>query len=669
MKRLLIWIAVVAAVCGKTTFAAPFVHPGGLHTQADLERMRTNVLAGNSPWIDDWRMLERDPQAQSNWKTAARGNMGASRQRADLDAHAAYLNALRWAVSGDTNHAETAVRICNAWARSVNEYPAGPDVPGLSGIPIFDFALAGELLRIYPGWKPEDFSGFTNMMVRWCYPVCHDFLTKHNGRCGSFYWANWDACNIGALIAMGVLCDDTNMFNEGVEYFKHGQGMGSISNAVPFLYATNFAQWQESGRDQEHAQLGVGLLGSACQVAWNQGVDLFGYADNRLLAGAEYVAKCNLSYPASTIPYTFYNNCSEARQCNISINGLGRLDRPVWELIYNHYVVRRGLPAPYSTAMTKLMRPERGSGDHFGYGTLAFTLNAAASPYPPLPIPPVPTGLRAEAGVAQVFLNWDKSHNDTAQGYVVRRSTNEDGPFQDIASWSASSAPQFTDNSVSNGVTYYYVVAARNQAGVSANSKPVTAQPMAAGPLPPKWANADIGKMRPAGRATFAAVSQNTFIAKGAGGSLGGKSDALNFTHCAATRDFVLTARMISADWGGGEKIGLAVRESLAPNAKAVVLTLGQVGNRQCRFGTRAEAGASMTSQAGNDYTWLPVWFRIQRAGAVLTGYQSVDGTNWFKVGSSTVTMTNQCLAGLAVTGGKKDAFNTTVFDHVTLKQ
>lgn len=668
MKRLIIWIAFVAVVCGKTAFATSFVHPGGLHTLADLERMRTNVLAGNHPWIDGWQQLLRDPQAQSNWKSAARANLGDSRQRADLDAHAAYLNALRWYISGDTNHAECAVRICNAWAKAVNQVPTGGDIPGLSGIPIFDFALAGELLRIYPGWQLEDFHSFTNMMVKYCYPVCNDFLKNHAGRCDSFFWANWDACNLGALIAMGVLCDNTNMFNEGVEYFKHGQGMGSISNAVPFLYATNFAQWQESGRDQEHAQLGVGLLGSACQVAWNQGVDLFGYADNRLLAGAEYVAKCNLSYPTREIPYTFYNNCSEARQHAISINGLGRLDRPVWELIYNHYAVRCGLSAPYSTAMTKLMRPERGSGDHFGYGTLTFTLNASASPYPPLPIPPVPTGLQAEAGVSQVFLNWEKSPTDAAQGYVVRRSTNDHGPFQDIGSWSANSAPQFTDSKVSNGVMYYYVVAARNQAGVSANSRLATAQPAAAGRIPTQWINADLGKVGLAGGATFAKVSESTFIAKGAGGNIGGKSDAFNFTRCLAKGDFVLTARLVSADWSGREKIGLMARESVAPAAKAVALTLGDVGNRQCRFGTRAEAGASMTSQAGNDYTWLPAWFKIQRAGNVFTGYQSVDGANWFKAGSSTVAMTNQCLVGLAVTGGKKNEFTTTVFDHVSIQ-
>ena len=54
--------------CVRTLLAQPFVHPGGLHTLADLERMRTNVLAGNHPWIDDWQRLERDPLAQTNWQ-------------------------------------------------------------------------------------------------------------------------------------------------------------------------------------------------------------------------------------------------------------------------------------------------------------------------------------------------------------------------------------------------------------------------------------------------------------------------------------------------------------------------------------------------------------------------------------------------------------------------
>ena len=92
-----------------------FVHPGGLHTAADLDRMRSMVAAGEHPWIDGWNVLIRDWKAQSDYKALPNPHMG-SRQRAQNDANAAYLNALRWQISGDKANADCAARILDAWA-------------------------------------------------------------------------------------------------------------------------------------------------------------------------------------------------------------------------------------------------------------------------------------------------------------------------------------------------------------------------------------------------------------------------------------------------------------------------------------------------------------------------------------------------------------------------
>ena len=148
-------------------------------------------------------------------------------------------------------------------------------------------------------------------------------------------------------------------------------------------------------------------MGTACQIAWNQGLDLFGYDNNRLLAGAEYTAKYN---QMQDVPFKYYNNCQPANHKWPAINGRGRLDdRPVWEMLYNHYVVRRGLSAPYVQRMAELMRPEHGSKDHFGYGSLTFALEATACP--PHPVPGRATGLKATAGVGGIIIKTSKKNN------------------------------------------------------------------------------------------------------------------------------------------------------------------------------------------------------------------------------------------------------------------
>jgi autotransporter-associated beta strand protein len=646
----------IAALLLPISANAQFVHPGGLHNQADLDRMKAHVLAGDHPWIDGWNRFLADTGNVLAFNPRATPNMGNSRQNASGDAHIAYNAFLRWYISGDTAYADKAVQICNAWSATVNQVPSGTDIPGLSGIPVFEFAMVGELLRIYPGWASADFDRFKNMMLTYWYPVCHDFLTNHNGTCVTHWWANWDACNLGALIAIGVLCDDRAIFDEGVNYFETGVGAGSMPNAVYYIHPGGLGQWQESGRDQEHAQLGVGLLGAACEIAWKQGVDLYGFDDNRLLKGAEYVARANLSRP---VPYVLYNNCDNVQQSYISINGMGRLDdRPVWELIYNHYVVRKGLGAPNVRKIAELMRPEHGSVDHFGYGTLTFTLDAAASPYPASAIPPPPTGFTATSGVGRVMLKWEPSAGDTAQGYQIQRSTTSGGPYAAIASWADNTYPQRDDTSVTNGTTYYYVIAAINQSGVSARPPEISATPAAAGGLPDGWARQDVGSVNSVGSASYASVAGSTFIIGGNGTTIGGTGDSFSYAYRAVSGDSTIVGRLLI---NGNTKVGLMMRESLAANAKAASLTLGDVGGRETFLGSRSATAGPMSFTQGNDYTWTPVWYKLQRSGDTFTAFQSLDGVQWVEIASTSVPMSGVYFVGLAAVGG------TATFDNVSV--
>jgi len=362
-----------------------FVHPGLLHSAEDFERMITKVAAGAQPWKSGWDVLLANPHSSLNWTpnpapVVYRGT-GSPQNYAQLynDIAAAYALAIRWKISGDTAYADKSVQILNAWSAVLTGIDGTSDKFLASGIYGYEIANAAEIMRTYPGWSAADFDRFKNMMLTVFYPMNHDFLLNHNGACITHYWANWDLCNMASTLAIGVLADDRAIYNEAIAYFKTGTGNGAIEHVVDYLYPDNLGQWQESGRDQGHSALGVGLLGAFSEMAWNQGDDMYSYSQDRFMAGAEYVASYNLG---NSVPYTTYTNCDGVTQTMISASGRGDI-RPIWELLYNHYVNLMGLPAPYIEAFAAKVRPEGGGGDYgttsggydqLGYGTLTATL-------------------------------------------------------------------------------------------------------------------------------------------------------------------------------------------------------------------------------------------------------------------------------------------------------
>lgn len=656
MRRLLTILLLLSFIQGLA--AQAFTHPGGLHTRDDLERMRTKVAAKESPWIEGWKLLLTDRKAQADYKPAPHRHM-VSRQRAQDDATAAYLNALRWAISGDKIHAACAARILNAWADTVSEVPHGPDQPGLSGIPIGSFAIAAELLRGSSEWPAAEQDKFKRLLLDYFYPVCHDFLTRHNGAGDTNYWANWDTCNMRAVLAIGVYCDDRAKFNEAVDYFKTGRGMGAIKNAVPFVFPGGLGQWQESGRDQAHAMGGMGLLAEMCQIAWNQGVDLFGMEDNRLLAGGEYTAQYTLW---KGVPYQFYTNEDRANQYYISSNYHGRLLASHFELLYNHYVVRRGLKAPQVQLFAELRRPEPGEVDVFGYGTLTYTLDAKASPLTTTP-PPVPREVRTEPGIGRIGVKWSPSGAYTAHGYEVCRATSEKGPWESVYSTRTWTTPFWTDTKVEPDKDYFYTVAALNNAGKSQPSALVRAQ-AAAGKEALPAASQPVSHPGTG----YSKLAEGSVILPGSGRELDG-----SFAGMPVAGDFAVTARLVDRQ-GAVEMMGLTVRDPGKDERQRLAITLGESGGRQARFRTRSADGKTR-SVGGNDYTWLPVWFRLQRSGDLISAWQSSDGIEWFKVGESTVKLPDKVLAGMLVSvrGGddsKKGKDSPQAhFDHISFGQ
>lgn len=377
------WAGLQAAAAQEQQPAQAFAHPGLLHTQADLDRMAARVSAGQAPWTDGWNRLTANGRSQSSWaprplEVVVRGGDGQNYPQLYNDVHAAYQNALRWRISGSTAHRDTAVNILNAWSGTLRQVTGNADRYLAAGIYGYQFCNAAELVRGAPGF---DLGRFQQMMIDVFYPLNDWFLVNHNDACITNYWANWDLCNMASILSIGVLCDDRGLYDRAVDYFWNGAGNGSINNAIPFIHG-DLAQWQESGRDQPHSIMGIGLMASFMETAWNQGLDLYAARDNAFAKAAEYVARYNTG---QSVPFTTYRwgtgqNCAPQEQTVISSNGRGQL-RPVWEMVYHHYRSRRGRAMPNVWEAVLDVSPEGGGGDYgttsggfdtLGFGTLAY---------------------------------------------------------------------------------------------------------------------------------------------------------------------------------------------------------------------------------------------------------------------------------------------------------
>ena len=362
-----------AAACARaqtdTAKTQPFVHPGLLHTAAGLQRMRQCVAGGLEPWTSGFEKFRADRCSRADWKlngpleTVTRSPLNASgNAQMVMDGNAAYQNALMWCVTGNEEHAQKAVEILNAWSSTLKKMD-GRDVQLSAGLNGFKFANAAELMRhTYRGWQPADITRCERMLKDVVCPPIKNFALHANG--------NWDAACIKTVMAVGVFCEDRALFDLAASYYRSGKGNGRLTHYV----FNDAGQCQESGRDQQHTQLGLALLAEACEVAWSQGLDLYSEADNRLLKGFEYTARYNLGDDG--VPFVPHiDTTGKYRHKHISADGRGSL-RPIYELVWNHYQNRRGIPAPYTRQAADKLRPEGAAhgADHPGFGTLLFSL-------------------------------------------------------------------------------------------------------------------------------------------------------------------------------------------------------------------------------------------------------------------------------------------------------
>ncbi|MEO7100193.1 MAG: alginate lyase family protein, partial [Luteolibacter sp.] len=454
-----------------------FTHPGTLHTPADIDRMKTKVAANAQPWKADYDILTNSPWAQTWWPAydvdyINRGGSAANNYtRSQQDAQAIYELALRWQITGDTAYADHAVQIANVWSGLLGVTGDSNKSLG-TGICGYLFAIGGDLLSTYPGWPVAEKQAYKDMMMRVFYPENLDFLWRHHDTPftkggNTHYRLNWDTANIASMAAIGILCDNRAVYEQAVDFFKYGPSNGRIERAAWYVHPDGMGQTEEIGRDQGHNLGGWQAMALLCQTAWNQGDDLYGYDNNRVLRAFEMNAKYNLG---NDVPWVFHRNCDLDYTETISGAERGNFV-PMYEQIYNHYVNVKGIAAPYSKTVAEMMRPEPrpdvaihpSQVDWLGLGSLTYTRDPIAAGV-------APSGLFSNWSKNAVTLSWWGSAYATS--YDIKRATVSGGPYTTVGSVGTMNTT-FTDSNVANGTTYYYIVTAATPTG-NLDSAPLT---------------------------------------------------------------------------------------------------------------------------------------------------------------------------------------------------
>lgn len=347
-----------------------FVHPGILHTKASLDLISKAVKNKSMPQYGSYELLRDNRCASSKYVMngpypviSRDGQYSYTKSKMESDFSAVYLNALMWSITKDESHAKKSLEIMEAYADTLRLIPSTNDAPLLVGLEGTKIVNGLEILRYtYKGISDSQIEKITKMLTGVFIPVCEKFYSTK-----AYTNGNWGPIVTKFYISMAIFLDNEIMYKKAIDFYYNGNDNGTIKNYISGVTG----QIQESGRDQGHSQLGIGALATVCEIAWNQGNDLYGALDNRLLKGFEYVAKYNLGH--DDVPFETWTDITGkySKWTKISEVSRGRLI-PIYEMVYNHYVLRKGLSMPYTEEVIKKIRPEGYNRDQPAFGTLLF---------------------------------------------------------------------------------------------------------------------------------------------------------------------------------------------------------------------------------------------------------------------------------------------------------
>jgi hypothetical protein len=370
-------------VISESIDANGFRHPGVGFTRAQLENMRTEVLAKKEPWNTHFNMMLTSPRAS---RTAKPGNvsgtdptkpkiLGLDSQGAEgvfiNDAGIAYTQAVLYYVTGDPVYRANAMRIIRLYSQmDPSKYVYYTDSHIHTGIPLQRMTGAAEILRYTSSpdpalaWTDDDTVNFSRNLVT---PVIQTF---DNCNCR---FMNQHLYTTIAKMSGSIFMGDRDGYNQAVEWFTVNKDApdpawtGSIRQLFRLVTkndATGEAippqiQHVEMGRDQAH---GAGDLTNSeilarMMLAQDTRVDPvtgtpsteanavgpYEFLDDRLRAVHELWGTFMVGYDIPWVPVAMSVNPDgsiRAMYNGVSWAYRGRLSQNTWEAFYYYKYVR-----------------------------------------------------------------------------------------------------------------------------------------------------------------------------------------------------------------------------------------------------------------------------------------------------------------------------------------
>ena len=357
-----------------------FTSPGVILTRADLEILKANIK--REPWKSGFAALAAEGRSKLTYKMAGpfpetkrAPNVNLWPWRGDI---IAIWNLSRmWYFTGDTAYAQKAHDILLAWATTHTSFGGRESMLDLG-----DYAAAfvggADILRgTWPGWTATDTAKvkkyFNNVLI----PASNPYGESQFGA------ANKGALALCAKGLMAIFNEDTATLKTVVYQIRTLPHIGlRSSNDIGML--------GDSLRDQGHVHGQFVSLAMLAEALWKQGIDIYSDYDNRLLAAGEYFARVNSLIPTPFLPFGTTDAYYTADRTNRGWGG----GNVALNLIHGAYVVRKGLPAPYTDRRRQAM-PVDG-------GNFMFLKEVDRSVATPLLPPQIPATTSITSGFANV---------------------------------------------------------------------------------------------------------------------------------------------------------------------------------------------------------------------------------------------------------------------------